>query len=512
MYRMLAGTVFLAGLLVLSRWFPPLNTDELMPSVHGHNWLSGHGNRYSLYDDVFIPSAYELRDAFPDQARFFHNIWTGVWLKLGGRRYEWGRASSVFAGFLALVLFWGLGRTEDNRPRWAMVALAALNPAFLTASSLMRPEALLLMSSVLLVWMAVRVPDAAPWKNWVLGVLGGMQVGVHPNAAVFSPGFLAYLIVSDVEYRRAGPLVKILLGYAAGISLSLAFVDMTKLLLAQEVFFKAFFKPPVFSFPWHPLGWANGTIRSILEGNTFYVNPRLAGGWSGAWFFSWLGFGGMWLLAVLRFKSWTRQDRALHAGLAVSFLFLVALVARKEALYSVVLYPFLIPICVKGISVVGNPRFMLFARYACLGLTVAGAVHFFSFVREYKKTYSPVPRWQGDLASKIGDPNARVMGPNTFWFNWPADRFRDIGALLYSRWYSGGEGDVGRSLKGWKPDVVVVGPDIKRIIGKNRPFPDVLAETLEREISDLGTVETGPGNHGALEIYRIHWNEQNENS
>jgi len=50
--------------------------------VHGFNLLSGAGGRYSLYDDIFAPSVYSLRDAFMQTEETVFNAWVGLWMKV----------------------------------------------------------------------------------------------------------------------------------------------------------------------------------------------------------------------------------------------------------------------------------------------------------------------------------------------------------------------------------------------------------------------------------------------
>src|SRR5258708_2974213 len=135
----------------LSFRFPPVNSDETSSAVQGFNFWNGAGNRYSLYDNVFAPSIYQFRDASPDSTEFIFNVWIGACMKLIGKSYWHARLSSVIAGTLALGAIFLLGSYLGGRPAVGYVSAAflALNPVFLTASCLVRPEMLFFLLGLL---------------------------------------------------------------------------------------------------------------------------------------------------------------------------------------------------------------------------------------------------------------------------------------------------------------------------------------------------------------------------
>src|SRR6185437_14622065 len=119
----------------LLKVFPPLNPDEVVVGVAGHNFAMGRGARYSLYDTIFAPSAYTLHDATNQESRPLYAAWVGLWTHFFPHRIAYLRASSWSLAMLSLpaVGLAGWGLADAWLGLAAMLALAAC-PIFWTAS------------------------------------------------------------------------------------------------------------------------------------------------------------------------------------------------------------------------------------------------------------------------------------------------------------------------------------------------------------------------------------------
>ena len=497
--------LFVIGTAVLSHRFPAVDTDEVFIGVHGYNLLSGKGDRYSLFDDIYAPPIDNFRDAFGQVEETVYNTWVGLWLKIC-RHYWVGRCASLSAGCLAVGMFYAIGCAIRNRPLGLLLGLLLMvDPIFITASSLIRPETLLLLSSAVVLWLILKLPPNFFLKGFWIGLLSGLQVAIHPNALALLPGFWVLAFCLEERRRRASMVGTLIVGAGGGILLALLSTDLHRLWLAHETFVAQMSRPPLFSPP-HSLGGLFHliTAKALMTQTSFPDDPR--GQWRMGLTLRYIGIGGG-LLGISFAPGEDSTRKALFYGLLVSFLATVALVAQKELSYQVNLYPFLLPlIALYGVQ--QNRSLPVIHRIlkALSGLSILGSFCFFLlFANDYWHRYTPFPEVQSQLAALVPDQKLKMVAPNLFWFQWPVDRFRDLGAMSYSHWLSGGQRDVSLWLGRWSPTIIVVDPPFKRIFLGPGPTALRLAHVLNTGVRYIGTIDTRNGSYGPFEVYEVRW-------
>jgi hypothetical protein len=100
----------------------------------------------------------------------------------------------------------------------------------------------------------------------------------------------------------------------------------------------------------------------------------------------------------------------------------------------------------------------------------------------------------------------RLAGPNVYWFAWPHEHYRDLSALVMSRWLMEGRRDTGRWLNRWRPEILVLTVSWKKMLFGEEPVDALIARQVPCRVQFLGTVDPGPGDPlGPLEIYRLQW-------
>ena len=320
-HRLALATICLLYLLTagwLSRSFPPFNGDEVSNVIHAHNIVSGLGNRDDTFDDVFAPSVYYLRDSAPEISKLLNSLWVGAWLKALGLSPWKARLSSVGAGLFVLLLAYAIGcRLAGPRVGCISALLFATHPCFLTASCLVRPEIVLLMGGMGVLWVIIEVPYFL-WKPFVVGALCGLLMSVHQNSAAAYVGSTGFFLAWDKRTSRGRILFLGVLGFAAGLIAILSFVDLRKFILAQRLFYAHFYTLPLMDFPWRPLSWFQDLLGSLWRGQTYYVQPNARWEWTACMHVAWTGtaislFG---IGIALRNKNTTAPRQALKSLLA----------------------------------------------------------------------------------------------------------------------------------------------------------------------------------------------------
>ena len=501
------------GTSILSHRFPSVQTDEVFIGVHGYNLLSGKGNRYSLYDDIFAPSVYNYRDAFAQIEESVYNAWVGLWLKIS-RHYWVSRCASLSAGWLAVGMFYAVGCAIRNRPLGLLLSLVLMvDPIFITASSLVRPETLLLLSSTAVIWLMVKWPPDFFLKGFWIGILSGLQVAIHPNALALLPGLWVFAACFEERRQLATIVGTLILGAGGGILLALLCTNLHMLWLAHETFVAQASRPPLFSLPRTGVG-----LYQLIVGKVFMTQTSFPDDPHGQWriclILRYVGMGLGLLGGCLTCLSPSSPDsrenttrKALAYGLGVSFLATVVLVAQRELDYQLNLYPFLLPfIALYGVHQNRSLRLIHTVVKVLSGLAILGSFCFFLlFVNDYWHRYTPFPEVQAQLAALVPNQKLKMVAPNLFWYQWPEDRFRDLGAMSYSHWFSGGQRDISLWLGRWAPDIVVIDSPFKRIFLGPGPTGPRLAQVLKAGVRYIGAIDTPNGSYGPFEVYEVRW-------
>ena len=98
----------------------------------------------------------------------------------------------------------------------------------------------------------------------------------------------------------------------------------------------------------------------------------------------------------------------------------------------------------------------------------------------------------------------RVIGPLWLWYVLPPQAYRDAGALVISRYYTGGRVDVARWIRPWSPEVFVVDWGFRRtyLPNSSQPEPERLRQLLGRDLRERGTIDGGYY-YGSASVYEL---------
>jgi len=511
---LLTATI-LFGFLFIHRGFPPVNSDEAFLANHAWNLMQTGSNRYSLYDDLFEPTLTRYREAQAGLLQIVFEAWIGPSLTLLPKSLANARLSSWLAGFLFLMALFAIGKGTTSGHRtcgvWCLV-LAATHPVFLTATSLVRAEVVTVMAFTATLLLGLRLSDDKVWKYPLLGWLMGLQIGIHQNSMPLFIGALAFFAIRGTAPSVGLRSVYLVLSYGAGLLTITGLIDRPSFILSQQSGIYELYKPPILTWPWDIVGWAGHWFSLLYNGQpSWYLRGDLGALWPAALRIHW----GAGLLSLI--LSWTlirrqtpdTQRKALSwlAGLAATFVALCLLVRKTEVLYTVTYLPFWIPLIVMSVNDFEmKPMVRRGLQTLLLLCSIAALLLFSRFAFRYQTQYRPYAAIVQDVRS-VTTPSDRVAAPAVLWFAWPDSHFRDISALVGSRWMTGGRRDVSRWLQGWKPDVVVIDEGWKRmLLGREGETFVLLQKSVpEARVTFLKRIATGAASEGDWEIYRMQW-------
>jgi hypothetical protein len=495
--------LYLGTVRFTSRNFPPVNTDEVVRAVFGRERVEGRPARYTLYDDIFAPAVYPLRDVLPEVALSIYHTWVGVWTGPAPRGPGRARLSSLVAGLLTLLIFFGIGRRWSRaRAFWGMGLLIA-GPLFLLTSSLARPETLLLAVTGANLWFVLACPDRITLKPFCIGFLALASMGIHPNASVIAAGVFTLHMLRLSKGARFGGMILFILGGFSGLTAVFITLDPRHLWMGFHTLHSALLKPPLFSFPPRPLDWLGATVDVLWNGKTFYFDPGRGFGWTLSNRIWWTLTGGTALLSLFGPGEEARECRRWAMALGTAFLCSLALVKAKDCVYGTNFFPFLIPLAAAGLSRLnGRRRFLL--RLTVGSAAVVCGVIYGTFSRTYAGRCRPFETIAAEIRAALPPGPVKIAGPNVLWFGGDTENFRDIGAVVISRWYCGGVFDLRTWLGNWKPDVLILDEFLGRLLPGDRPVREKLADQLGRPVDFLKEVDTGLA-YGKWGIYRVTW-------
>ena len=335
-------------------------------------------------------------------------------------------------------------------------------------------------------------------EKFILGVLAGLGTGFHPNMAIFFMGWIVFYPFLFLDERLFPTMGLLALGFLGGILLALAPVNLTRYLQFQNTLYWQFAKPPIFSKPWMPMRWIQSTLATCFKGPTYYFDSNVFG-WRQSLVVYWAAVG-LSLLGLARQPS--RFSRAFGLGLLMAFSGMVLIVKRQEMIYGLILWPFLIPLVGLGWQAHSRP-----VRIVIGLIFIAGLSCFAAFAGRYARQGKSFEQVRQEVQGLIPEENLKLAGPNFLWLMYPNRQIRDIGAVVNSRYYTGGHSDLGGWLAPWQPDVLFISPLFQRVFLGAGPLEPALARILKvSSVRRLGTVAMDP--YGPFEVYRIEWPKQ----
>jgi len=430
------------------------------------------------------------------ESRIFYAFWVGLWTRCLSRSVTHLRWSTLSLGAGVLLVFFMMGRGLQGPSLGLLCVLLVLaNPVFWAASCVTQEHMALLLGATSIMALAVGTP-AFRWKKFILGVLMGLSTGFHPNMAVFFMGMAVFYPCLFPDERPLSAIVLLTCGFLAGTLLALAPVDLTRYLQFQNTLYWQFAKPPILSKPWTPMTWIQSTLMTCFRGPTYYFDSTVSG-WRQSLGVYWAA-AGLSLVGLVGRKS--RASRALGLGLLMTFVGLALLVKRQEMVYGLIVLPFLIPLM--GLGWEAHPRS---ARIVSVLIFIAGLGCFGIFAHRYARRGKSFEQVRREIQVLAPEENLKIAGPNFLWLMYPNRPIRDIGAMINSRYYTGGESDLGGWLGQWQPDVLFVSPLFKRIFLGAGPGEPALRRILgASSVHLLGTV-IAMDPYGPFEVYRIEW-------
>ncbi len=475
----------------IGRGFPPVNTDEAILSNHAYNLISGNTNRYSLYDDIFDRELYAWRDATAGLLQIVYEAWLGPFVAWLPKTVENARLSSITAGFFTLLFWFLIGRRLNSSGLGvACMIMGWTHPLFQLSSQLVRAEMVLVLAATVTIYLTLVIEDDFRWKYPLLGALAGAQIGIHQNSVPIFLGLLAFIWLRSPSNARGARAAMLIGSSLVGGVAVLASIDLTKFWFSQQFIVYDLYRPPVLSWPWNPLDWVSHWAPILVNGSPSWYLPNNSHLLWRICF--WLYGAAILFLLFTGFKR-GRSSWPFLAGVLAVFLGLCGFIRKEEAIYGVVLLPFLIP--AMGGLAKGRKSFLLIFFLAIFSL-------YAGFTFKYR---AQIPSYQNavDKIRGVSQPQARIAGPNVLWFSWPDENFRDISALVGSRWITGGKREIKKWLSPWQPDIVVIEPSWKKMLLGPGETGALLQNALQRPVTALGQVEFD--HSGPWEIFQIHW-------
>jgi hypothetical protein len=501
----LVALIWMFTLAPLAHQFPPVNADEAFLANHAYNLVRGHVNRYSLYDDLFEPELKKYREAQAGLLQIVYEAWIGPFVGWVHKSLWMGRVSSLLAGFLCLLIFYHIGCQEDGPVGgWLCMLLVATHPLFLLSASLIRAEIILLMAFGGLLALIPMIPEHHQWKYPLLGWLFGLLCGIHQNSVALFAGALVYCLLRKSSQGRLVRLVFMTLSYLVGVVTIFSLIDLPSFVLSLRSGIFGLYKPPILRWPWTPWGCMVSWIQIALSGKpTWYLRGQTGPLWSLCLSVYWAGT--LALLLVASCKSASR-----HAlwpwlgGMICSLMAWGALISKPETLYTVLFLAFWAPLVSQMLVFSSDSPLSRWIRMALGAVLVSSSGLYFVFRQQYLQQVRPYDDVVAQLHTQIL-PEDKVAAPCVLWFAWPEDKFRDISALVGSRWLTGGRRDVARWLGGWKPDIVVIESSWKRMLLGQGDTGSLLQKALPIPVHAITTIDTGPGSEGVWEVFRLDW-------
>lgn len=473
----------------LGRNFPPLNTDEVILSNHAYNLYTGQTNRYSLYDDLFDQEFYKWRDATAGLLQIVYEAWVGPFVTWLPRSAGNARLSSLTAGFLTLFLWFLIGKSFGGvKVGLAAILIGWAHPLFQLTSLLVRAESFLVLAATATVYLALTLSEDFRWKYPVLGVLAGLQIGIHQNSVPLFLGLFVFIWLRTSTKPLYSRMTVLLFSYLIGLVVVFVMIDHIKFWMSQQFIVYDLYKPPVLSWPWNPFAWFSQWFQLIFTGSPSWYLPNNR-------FLIWpISIASYWVCLVVLLMR--REERShlflpLAGGAVAVFIGLACLIRKNEALYGVVLLPFLVPLLAHK----------ELRKPFLLGLLLVPVLGFAVFRTQYRAANPSYNQVALKIQMMI-PPDARVAGPNQMWFTMPDENFRDISALVGSRWLTGGKRDIKRWLSVWKPDVLVIEPSWKKMLLGSGETRQLLENQLGIPVTQLGQVETTE--MGRLELFLLN--------
>lgn len=321
---------------VLLPRFPTAFIDEAENANHAYNLMTRGEAVFSLYDGLYPPTHYDLRQSWPVVIRPFFSRPLSWWMQLTGFSFTKARGFSLGVAFGALLLFFWIGRRLLGPPA-AFWALALLSTRFLWfyCADRIRPEMLLALWGLgVFAFLLLAQKSKRPWAILAAAFLAGSAAGVHTNGVTFAVPLFGILLW-EKQWKAAFVAA---LGWAAGFGCFLLAADWNRFLPGlKALFFNEFSSPSITRF--------HGNIfAAFVDEADRYFTPWIYDHWRGGVYFH-LVMCSQYLIYTAGLVWAARQKAPVRIAARYALLLALAftlIVGQKSFPYIVLLEPFFV--------------------------------------------------------------------------------------------------------------------------------------------------------------------------
>lgn len=490
--------------LIFLTKYPPVFIDEPWFANVAWNWVttgapgdSMHANMAGLLGSIDWPNIGRVA-VFPLKVVFEY---------LGLGLFQARLVSWIF-GVLAVLATLLVGRKAYSTVTGALAALLlVLSAPFTQASHYARPDVILAAAIMLVFWLALFSFERERWWAHLLtGLVLGLAVDIHPNAAMFIPALVSLYIVTyrSRMLRKRGAWL-----CAVGGFIGIAYYGLSHIASNPEAYFTlsnlsfgGTHKLPLLT-ALNPVRFARSLTNEI--GRYHFFENSLD--------FVLIGAGVIYLM-IRRSLS----DVRLLVFTSVAFTCFGLFVGNKHDIYAILFYPFFMLI-VAG-ALVGLWSETTSWRSAQRGFITALVMllvvsHSIRLARPLMQNrgYDYYEVTESIKAALPSD--ARVMGLPHWWLGLADYDYRSSLNLTYYHFFNGY--DLEEGLTADRPDYLIVDSGLRGLLVDEGYFPPgpgfeiykLPRQAFETFLDERGTKVEEFDNpwHGKFEVYRLDWSD-----
>jgi 4-amino-4-deoxy-L-arabinose transferase-like glycosyltransferase len=429
--------------------------------------------------------------------------WVASFAMFGLGLFQARLVSWCFGLLLLLATVW-VGRRSYGLLTGGLAALLlSLSPAYTQASHYVRPDIMLAVVVMVAFGLAHKaLTEERWWTHLLAGLLLGVALDIHQNAALFGLGLVAMYWVTYRRhmFRRRGTWL-CAVGGLLGIGYYLAVHVLPNpegYALFMRFSLSTTNQPPIRTLSL--MSWIAAAAHEV--GRYHFFQNSLD--------FALIGAG----IAYLSARR-SRNDRLLVVFVAVTFVAFVLFIGNKDDIYAVLFYPFLMLMVAETLvalirSECGLDPRRVFAGSLLLMLLVSSGIRFARpLVQNRGYDYCAVT----ERIRSVTPPGARVMGLPFWWLGLADYDYRSSMNLTYYHYLNGYS--LTEGLQVIRPDVIIIDDLLRGMLGDRDGFPpgpgfsvyDLPGREFWRFMSQHGRklLEFTDPWHGRLEIYAVDW-------
>jgi 4-amino-4-deoxy-L-arabinose transferase-like glycosyltransferase len=562
-WRVGRDRLFLAGLLVAAMALGLFSLMRTPPPFVDEAWYASRAWAFIHTGRAFGTLDAGVFDNYDGYWTYFP--WLGTLLHtlaieaLGLSLFSVRFASLVFGLVLLIAIYAIANHVAGARAGLLAVLLVSLSRPFLYSSHLARQD--IMVAAFGFVAVALYITDrVSTWsvKSLLAGLAVGLAFEIHPNAMIYGPAIVA---VSLFEHGWSVARARRFWGFIVGVCGGLAFYAAMHILPYPRTYvalsglmFSSTHTPPL--FVWDAQAWLESLVFDVDA--AYVADVRIP-----------LVVGAVVVLAYGRATS----DRMLVLLFGVLAAMFLAPNPPSKLLSSILIYPTVLAIATAAIVLRARPSsdkrlvsliilctvlvlgFLVLIRtkhfyYAILISPVADLLLAVFLARLSLATSSrslwgygkivliggllatatilnlaalrrdPTDDYHATLerVTQVIPPGSSVMGPQTYWFGLPDQRYLSWQQLVYYQRHAPGS-TLGDAFQALRPDFLIVDPFMEIFISDDKVrmtqygqflhlsrtdlqrFLDTYAQLISTQVTDT---------FGTVRIYHIDWNRHVE--